>query len=182
MSSDPHDSRASSPMQVVVTFTGCMDSRGFNRGRISAVLRRKSAYEGGFEASAGECVGYSPHSRQKLNLGDEFYQTPGTIVIQHCPRRVPLACSTYEVEVTALGPTAYEVVVVAGQCESCASLVDKRLEEARKLKVKGACVSSQVFPRLSVKSLVVASCDVLPNKEPLCATFTDSRYCDPRYV
>lgn len=113
-----------------------MDSRGFNRGRISAVLRRESAHEGGFEGSARECIGYSPHSRQMLNLGDEFHQTAGTIVIQHCPRRAPLACSAYEVEVTALGPTAYEVVVVAGQCELCASLVDKRLEEARKQKVR----------------------------------------------
>lgn len=112
-----------------------MDSRSFNRGRISAVLRRKSVYEGGLEGSTGEYVGFSPHSRQKLNLGDEFYQTPGTIIIQHCPRRVPLACTTYEVEVTALGATAYEVVVVAGQCELCASLVDTRLKEARKLKV-----------------------------------------------
>ena len=130
-------------MQVFVTFTGCIDSRGFNRGRISAVLRRHSAHEAGFEGSR-ECVGYSPHSRQKLNLGDEFYQTPGTIIIQHCPRRVPLACGSYEVEVTALGPTAYEVVVVAGQCELCASLVDKRLEEAKTLKVRSLRVSSLV--------------------------------------
>lgn len=104
-------------------------------GRISAVLRRKSANEGAIDGSATECVGYSPHSRQKLNLGDEFYQIPGTILIQHCPRSVPLAGTSYEVEVTALGPTAYEVVVVAGQCELCASLVNKRLDEARNLKV-----------------------------------------------
>eukprot|EP00752_Nemacystus_decipiens_P001471 g1447.t1 len=123
-------------LKVVVTFTGCIDSRGFNRGRVSAVLRRNSAYDGRLEGATGRRVGYAPHSRQKLNLGDEFYQTPGTIMIQHCPRRVPLACSTYEVEVTALGPTAYEVVVDAGQCELCASLVDKRLEEAKRLKVR----------------------------------------------
>lgn len=112
-----------------------MDPRGFNKGRLSAILRRTPASTGGRIASAGECIGYSPHTRQKLNTGDQFHQTPGTIFIQHCPRRVPLACSTYEVEVTALGPTEYSMVVVAGQCESCASLVDKRLEEARNLKV-----------------------------------------------
>lgn len=95
-------------------------------------------------------MGYSPHSRQKLNLGDEFYQTPGTVTIQHCPRRVPLAYSIYEVEVTALGPTAYEVVVVAGQCELCASLVDKRLEEARNLKVG----SLRVFLIVSMASCI----------------------------
>lgn len=116
-------------------------------GRVSAMLRRKSAHEGVLNESAGECVGFSPHSCQKLNLGDEFYQTPGVIMIQHCPRRVPLACSTYEVEVTALGPTAYEVVVVAGQCELCASLVDKRLEETRNLKVSFSKVSCRKRPR-----------------------------------
>lgn len=126
---------------MVINFSGCIDSRGFNRGRISAALRRKSTREGELEGSAGGCaVGYAPHARQKLNLGDQFYQTPGTIMIQHCPRRVPLACGTYEVEVTALGPTEYDMVVVAGQCELCASLVGKRLEEARNLKVGTPCV------------------------------------------
>lgn len=104
-------------------------------GRLSAVLRRKPTSTGGVVASAGECIGYSPHSRQKLNTGDQFYQTPGTIFIQHCPKYAPLAYGAYEVEVTALGPTEYSMVVVAGQCELCASLVDKRLEEARNLKV-----------------------------------------------
>lgn len=112
-----------------------MDPRGFNMGRLSAVLRRKPTNTGRVVASAGECIGYAPHTRQELNTGDQFYQTPGTLFIQHCPRRVPLAYGTYEVEVTALGPTEYSVVVVAGQCELCASLVDKRLEEARNLKV-----------------------------------------------
>lgn len=167
-------------MQVIVTFTGCIDSRGFNRGRISAVLRRNSTYKGGIEGSTGECVGYSSHSRQKLNLGDEFYQTPGTIMIQHCPRRVPLACSTYEVEVTALGPTAYEVVVVAGQCELCASLVDKRLEEAKKLKVRSLCVFSSVS-RVAIESdgIVEGFCGTQKHDT---VTLTDSRCCDPRYA
>lgn len=84
---------------------------------------------------AAECIGYSPHARQKLNIGDEFHQKPGTIVIQHCPRRVPLSNGVFEVEVTALGPTEYSVVVVSGQCELCSSLVDKRSAEARKLQV-----------------------------------------------
>lgn len=105
-----------------------------------AVLRRKPEYSRGVVASTGECIGFSPHARQELNTGDQFYQTPGTILIQHCPRRVPLARGTYEVEVTALGPTEYSVVVVAGQCELCASLVDKQLEEARKLKVSNSVI------------------------------------------
>ncbi|CAM9212499.1 unnamed protein product, partial [Hapterophycus canaliculatus] len=117
-------------------FTGCMDSRGFNRGRICAVLRRKAGYAEGLVTSKGECVGYAPHARQRVNTGDQFYQAAGTIFIQHCPRRVPLACGTYEVEVAALGPTEYSLVVVAGQCELCTSLVDKRLNEARRLKVR----------------------------------------------
>lgn len=130
----------------MITFTGCIDSRGFNRGRISAALRRKLTYEAELEGSpGGGVVGYAPHARQKLNLGDQFYQTPGTILIEHCPRRVPLACGTYEVEVTALGPTEYEMVVVAGQCELCASLVGKRLEEARNLKVGTPRVFCEVF-------------------------------------
>lgn len=105
-----------------------------------AVLRRKPDYPRGGVVSTGECIGFSPHARQEINTGDQFYQTPGTILIQHCPRRVPLACGTYEVEVTALGPTEYSMVVVAGQCELCASLVDKRLEEARKLKVSNTVI------------------------------------------
>ncbi|CAM9506461.1 unnamed protein product [Ectocarpus fasciculatus] len=123
-------------LKAIITFSGCMDSRGFNKGRMCAVLRRKPDYPRGGVASTGECIGFSPHARQKLNTGDQFYQTPGTILIQHCPRRVPLARGTYEVEVTALGPTEYSMVVIAGQCELCASLVGKRLEEARKLKVR----------------------------------------------
>lgn len=84
----------------------------------------------------GECIGYAPHSRQKLNLGDEHHQTAGTILIQHCPRRIPLAGYLFEVEVTALTLTEYSVVVVAGQCELCASLVGKKLQEAKQLKVR----------------------------------------------
>ncbi|CAM9559381.1 unnamed protein product [Scytosiphon promiscuus] len=120
---------------VTITFTGCTDSRGFNQGRVSAVLRRPVC-TAGLVASERECIGYAPHVRQRVNTGDQFYQAPGTIFIQHCPRRVPLAFGTYEVEVTALGPTEYSLVVLAGQCELCASLVDKRLEGARQLKVR----------------------------------------------
>lgn len=92
---------------------------------------------GGLVVSKGECIGYAPHVRQRVNTGDQFYQVPGTIFIQHCPRRAPLAFGTYEVEVTGLGPTEYSLVVLAGQGELCASLLDKRLEEARQLKVGG---------------------------------------------
>lgn len=118
-----------------MSFTGCIDARGFNRGRVRAVLRRKLNHAETKRESAAECIGYSPHARQKLNVGDEFHQTPGTIVIQHCPRRVPLSSGVFEVEVTALGPTEYSVVVVSGQCELCTSLVDKRSAEATNLQV-----------------------------------------------
>lgn len=128
-----------------MSFTGCIDARGYNRGRVRAVLRRNINYPKSERLSAGDCIGYSPHARQKLNTGDEFHQTPGTIVIQHCPRRVPLSSGVFEVEVTALGPTEYSVVVVSGQCELCASLVDKRSTEATNLKVSQGRIALQGY-------------------------------------
>lgn len=121
--------------QVDVTFAGCMDTRGFNRGRVSVVLRRKSTNIYGGAAPTTWCAGYAPHARQRLNAGDQFHQIPGRITIQHCPSDVPLACGVFEVEVTALGPTVYSVVVIAGQCELYSSLVGKKLVEARNLQV-----------------------------------------------
>lgn len=121
--------------QVVVKFKGCMDVRGFSRGRVSAVLLRTSTDEGSVRISAKESVGYAPHGKQSLNTGDQFHQTPGTIVIQHRPRRVPIASGTFEVLVNALSLTEYSVLVMAGQCELCTSLIDKRLQEAERLKV-----------------------------------------------
>lgn len=122
--------------QVIVKFAGCMDTRGFSKGRVSAALLRTPAEAGSSQNPTRESVGYAPHARQKLNLGDQFHQTPGTIFIQHRPRCIPLTCGVFEVAVTALSLTEYTVVVVAGQCELCTSLVSTRLQEARQLKVR----------------------------------------------
>lgn len=115
-------------------FKGCIGLKGFRNGRVSAVLRRRPKSTE-MCSSVAECIGYAPHSHQKLNIGDQFHQTPGTIFIQHRPRCVPLAEFVYEVEVSALALTEYTVVVVAGQCELCPSLVEKRLEEAKTIMV-----------------------------------------------
>ena len=150
-----------------MSFTGCIDARGFNRGRVRAVLRRKRNRPGNEGVSGAECIGYSPHARQKLNIGDKFHQTPGTIVIQHCPRRVPLSSGVLEVEVTALGPTKYSVVVVSGQCELCTSLVDKRSAEATNLQVSQArtasTVSAQCEPMITIPRTMYGGMDVTKN-------------------
>lgn len=112
-----------------------MDVRGFGKGRVSAVLIRTSTDEGSVQISAKECVGYAPHGKQTLNTGDQFHQTPGAIVIHHRPRRVSIASGTFDVLVNALSLTEYSVLVMAGQCELCTSLIDKRLQEAERLKV-----------------------------------------------
>lgn len=112
-----------------------MDTRGFSKGRVSAVLLRTSAPEGSTQMSTKECIGYAPHAKQKLNVGNQYYQTPGTIVIQHRPRIIPIAPGLFEVVVKALGLTEYSVAVFVGQCELCSSLIDKRREEAKRLKV-----------------------------------------------
>lgn len=117
-----------------MNFTGCMDSRGFRRGRVSVGLFRTPVGEGSPRRSTKEDIGYALHAQQKLNVGDQFHQTAGTIFIQHRPRCIPLT-GVFEVEVTAVSSTEYSVAIVAGQCELGASLVDKKMEEAKILKV-----------------------------------------------
>lgn len=85
--------------------------------------------------STKEYIGFGPHARQNLNVGDQFHQTPGTIVIQHHPKTIPIDRGSFKVEVKAVSLTEYSVAVFAGQGELCASLIDKRLEEGRHLKV-----------------------------------------------
>lgn len=121
-------------VQVTVHFTGRLGARGFSQGRVSASLVRSVAGDDSEQTSTRH-VGFAPHSRQKLNQGDEFHQTPGTIFIQHSPRLTPLISGLFQVVVKAFSFTCYSVKVVAGQCESCASLTRKRMTEAQDVQV-----------------------------------------------
>lgn len=115
-----------------------MDARGFRQGKLSSTLLRTSAGEGQ-RMFTPQRVGYASHARQKLNEGDPFHQTPGTIFIHHRPRCIPLVCGSFELVVSAGSLTEYSVNVTAGQYELCTNLINTWFSEAKA--IKASCFS-----------------------------------------